>query len=135
MNHKWWEEYIGREYIVDEYDCVHLLVDVQQNVFGHEFSIPVERERHLINKSAQIQFHLDEYTTPIEEADISDGDMLLMKCKGVLNHTGIVAIHNDVPYVLHNLRNIKSVAMHKIRELENYGMVVDGYYRFRTESE
>lgn len=135
MQEKWWEDYIGREYIIDEYDCVHLLVDVQQNVFGHDLEIPVERENHLKNKSAQIAAHLDHYTHPIEEDEIEEGDMVLMKCKGVLNHTGIVAFHKGVPYVVHNLRNIRSVAMHKIRDLQRYNLIVDGYYRFKVASE
>lgn len=128
----WWEDYIGREYIVGEYDCAHLVVDIQQNVFGNDFEVMVERDRSLRIQSEQIHQNLDKYVYPIDASEAADGDMLLMKCKGVLNHTGIVATNNNVKYVIHNLRNIRSVAMHKIRELPRYGLEIEGYYRFKS---
>lgn len=126
----WTDDFVGKPYIPDQYDCVHLVVDVQKQVYGKDIEIPVEREEHVFLLSKQIDQHLETFYEQVEVPQ--EGDMVLMKCKGRLNHTGVYVVINGVAYVLHNLRSIMSVALHKVRELEKYGVVVDSYYRVKN---
>ena len=123
------DKYVGKEYIIDVYDCVHLCVEVQQEEFGNKFEIDIDRERGLIKQTDQIDAHLNEYL--IDDKDAKEGDLLLMRCKGRLTHSGIVCEINGTMYVLHNLRNIRSVAMHKISELSKWGCVPESFHRFK----
>lgn len=126
----WTDAFIGREYVPEEYDCVHLVVEVQKRIYGKTIEIPVERETNFIRLSKQIDQHLETFYEQVTEPQ--DGDMVLMKCRGRLNHTGVYVVINGTAYVLHNLRNIMSVALHRVRELERYGLIVDSYYRVKT---
>lgn len=125
------EKYVGMEYVHNEFDCVHLLQLVQQNEFDRTVDIPVERDDTVFAMSNQIDFHKAEYAETVSQSESKDGDIVLMKAKGRLNHTGILFIKNGTHYVLHNLRNVGSVAVHKIRELEKWGLIVEGIYRFK----
>jgi hypothetical protein len=125
----WTDSFVGRTYIPEEYDCVHLVVEVQKEIYGKAIEIPVEREANVIKLCRQIDQHLETF---YEQVDVpEDGDMVLMKCKGRLNHTGVYVLIDGTPYVLHNLRSIMSVAMHRLRDLEKYAVIVDSYYRVK----
>lgn len=126
----WSADYIGKEYVIDVYDCLSLVVDVERNVFGHNIDDNEERAKRLIDKSTAIMANIEKYVHPIAAEEAVDGDVVLMTCKGRLNHTGVLAVVNNVRYVVHNLRNVKSVAIHKLRDLEKWNMEIEGFYRF-----
>ena len=77
----WTDHFVGKEYVIDEYDCVHLCVEVQQKQFGNTFEIDIVRERKLMDQTEQIHSHLDEYVYSIEEDEVEEGDLVLMKVK------------------------------------------------------
>lgn len=126
----WSDEYVGREYIPEEFDCVHLVVEVQNKIYGKQIEVQVEREQNVFKLCRQIDQHLETFYEQVEQPE--EGDMVLMKCRGRLNHTGVYVVIDGVPYVLHNLRSIMSVALHKLRDLEKYGVYVDSYYRVKN---
>ena len=126
----WSDDYVGKPYIRGEYDCLSLVDDVSRNVFGQKIADNEERAERLAEMSDQIRERIENYVHPIDEAEAEDGDVLLIKCKGRLNHTGIFTVINGVKYVVHNLMNVKSVVIHRLRDLEKYNMEVEGYYRF-----
>lgn len=131
MGH-WTDQYVGLPYINDEFDCVHLATKVQNEVFGKSIQIPVAREEHIFKLSKQIEEHMNTYYEEVPKEEAQDGDLILMKCKGRLNHTGVYCVIDGVPYVLHNLRSIGSVALHRIRELDKHGMIYDSVYRVKA---
>lgn len=126
----WSEKYVGMDYVHDEFDCVHLLQLVQQNEFERTIDIPVERDNNVFALSSQIDFHKAEYLETVKQHEATEGDVVLMLAKGRLNHTGVLCKINNTNYVLHNLRNIRAVALHRVRELEKYGLKLEGIYRF-----
>lgn len=133
MTH-WSEQYVGREYKAGEYDCVHLVVDVRQSVFGEDLTVDYERKRSLVEQTDQIHAYMDEYIEPIAEHEAKEGDVLLMRCRGRLTHTGVICEINNVKYVLHNLRNIGCVAMHRIRDVNKYGCEPHSYYTWKNNN-
>ena len=130
----WTDNYVGLPYVIDQFDCVHLVTRVQNEVFGKDIKINIDRAPHVFLLSKQIEEHMDTYYEPIPIEQAQDGDLVLLKCKGRLNHTGVYANVDGVPYVLHNLRNLGSVVLHRIRELEKFGMVFDSVYRIKSGS-
>lgn len=127
MKH-WSSDYIGKPYSKD-YDCAHLLIDVQNNVFNRDLYVPVERARHIVEMSDQIADNKANYITQITEDESTDGDVVLMVCLGRLNHIGVLCVIKGIRYVLHNVKSTGNVTLHKIRELDKYSLVVEGYYR------
>lgn len=127
----WTERYVGLPYRINEFDCAHLLAQVQLEVFGIDVSLPEERDEGVFALSAQIDRNITDYLVPIERHEGQDGDVVLMKCKNRLNHTGVLAKIDGVDYVLHNLRSIMAVALHKVKDLPRYNIEVEGYYRFK----
>lgn len=127
MTH-WTETYIGRPYS-DDYNCAHLLVDVQRNVFNRNVNIPIESESQVFLLSKQIDDKKKTYLTPIEATEIQDGDVVLMKSRGRLNHIGILAVINGMKFVLHNVKSTGNVTLHRLKDLEKYALSVEGFYR------
>lgn len=128
----WTDKYVGLPYVPNEFDCAHLVVKVQNEQFNQNISMPIEREGHVFLLSKQIDEHLHEYYEEKPKEQAQEGDMVLMRCRGRLNHIGIYVVVNGVPYVLHNIKNLGSVALHRIRELDKYGVVFDSVYALKT---
>ena len=125
----WTDEYVGKPYQEGVYDCAHLLVDVQQNVFNRNVDFPVERDETVYQLSRQIDENKPNYAVPISEEEAQEGDAVLMLCRGRLNHIGVLAVINGVKYVLHNVKSTGNVTLHRIKDLERYSLSVEGYYR------
>lgn len=125
----WTDEFVGKPYKEGVYDCAHLLVDVQQNVFHRNVDIPVERDETIYALSRQIDQHKPHYAVPISEEEAQEGDVVLMLCRGRLNHIGVLAVIRGIKYVLHNVKSTGNVTLHKIKDLHRYALEVEGYYR------
>ena len=131
MNEHWSANYIGKPYVENEYDCAHMLEDVQTNVFHRNVDIPVERAKNVILTMKKIDEHRETYLTPISEEEAVDGDVVLMVCRGRLSHIGVLCVVDGIRYVLHNLKTSGNVALHKIRDLDRIALRLDGFYRCR----
>lgn len=132
MSH-WSETYVGLPYVIDEFDCTHLLQKVSEEVFGKVVPLPQERQPTVFGLSDQVARHKNHYFEPIEKKQAEDGDIVIMITNKRLNHIGVYFNKGGVDYVLHNLRNTGSVAAHKIRDLARINLQVEGYYKFREE--
>jgi len=131
----WADKYVGMPYEDGVFDCTHLVGLVQQQEFDRQIPLPTDRSNTTFGLSAQIDLHKENYFKPLEEADAIDGDVIIMRCKGRLNHIGIFFRKGETKYVLHNIKNIGAVVIHKIRDLERYNIDLEGYYRFRPITE
>lgn len=128
MTH-WTDAYIGKPYQEGTYDCAHLLVDVQVNVFHRRVNIPVERAQHIFLTARKIDEHRETYLEPITEEESQEGDVILMVSRGRLSHIGVLAVIDGIKYVLHNLKSSGNVALHKLRDLDKYALTLNGFYR------
>ncbi len=128
MTH-WAERYLGEPYIEGENDCATLAARVQLEVFGRHIALPAERMSDYRGWSRQIQAHKDDYADPVEHP--AEGDAVLMVGRGRLNHIGIYCELGEVPHVLHAMKSAGQVVLHRIRDLDRYGLAVEGYYRWR----
>lgn len=125
----WTDTYIGQPYVEGENDCAALALRVQADVFGRDISDLIEREHGLRAQSAQIDAVKAEYAEQV--AVPQEGDAVLMRSRGVLGHIGIYTEIDGVCYVLHAMRNVGSVCLHRLRALEGLGLQVEGFYRWK----
>ena len=126
----WSNKYIGKQYIVGEYDCGHCAEEIQRNEFGRvDFILPQRMSAGIRGLSKQIEARKEDYVLRTETPE--DGDLVLMKSRGALNHIGVFFKHKGVEYTIHAMKNLGAVASHRINDLKLIGLTIEGYYKFK----
>lgn len=125
----WSDKYVGAPYIEGEKDCAYYVELILREVFGREVRLPSERWQGVRGLSNQIHAYKSDYSLPI--AAPADGCGVLMVGRGRMNHLGLYCLIDGLPYVLHAQRNAGQVTRHKLRELPNQGLTVEGFYAWR----
>lgn len=135
----WSAHYVGQPYEPGSHDCAALAARVQREVFGRDITLPMPRAQGLRGQSQQILAHQADYArrviTPDEQPE--EGDAVLMRGRGRLNHIGVYCLIDGAGYVLHAMRDAGSVCLHRLRDLPSLGLPVEGFYRWteiRTEA-
>lgn len=125
MTH-WSDSYVGRPYVVNEFDCAELAATVRREVFGDEVSLPTRvagRER----KNLQVEQCLADYG--VETMAPEDGDAVLLKY-GARWHIGVYCRIGGGAFVLHGLKSAGQVVLHRLTALRALGYRIEGYYRW-----
>jgi hypothetical protein len=122
----WSIKYVGKPYA--EADCAELAVEVQHVEFGRCIGLPCERFGGPFALSDQISRHQGDYAERTESPQ--DGDAVLMRARGRLNHIGIYCDIGGQPWVLHAMRNAGQTCLHPLADLEKLNLQVEGFYRW-----
>lgn len=129
MGEHWSDAYIGRPYVVDEFDCAALAAEVAHAHFGQSVTLP-QRAAGLRGTSRQIDDLQDDFAEPISEPQ--EGCPVLMRCRGTLSHVGVYCEIAGEPWVLHAMRNAGHVVRHRVRDLPRVNLEVVGYFKWKT---
>jgi len=129
MQH-WTEQYVGKPYVEGQNDCASFAARVQAEVFHRAITLPGERAPGMRGQSGQILAHKNDHGIPVEIP--MEGDAVLMIGRGRLNHIGVYTVIHGVPYVLHAMKSARQVCLHRIRDLQQQGLAVEGYYQWIT---
>ena len=118
-------------YDEDTFDCADLVIRVQREMFGRDVLVPGHRPR-----GARGQLTLGElsatYANPVDTPEC--GDLVLMADFGHSkpSHAGVFFFLAHEPWVLHTNAKTGCSVLHRIREIGDYGLKVEGYYRWNT---
>lgn len=126
----WSENYIGKPYILGDADCAALVCEVREQQFDGtvpEFVLAM-RENTRLKRVEQLESLAREAVKPTNNPD--EGDVVLMLCRGRPSHVGVFCVVDGEPSVLHAMENAKMVVRHRIRDLEKFGLKVEGYYKW-----
>ncbi len=121
------ERFVGIAYDPDSMDCADLVVLVQRELFGRSVQLPGRRPRGAAGQAALGELSRP-YCLPADSPQ--DGDLVLMseaphKRPG---HAGVFFYLAHEGWVLHsNERNGCSV-LHRVRDLPEFGLRIEGYY-------
>ncbi len=126
----WSAQYIGLPYVEGTNDCASFAVKVQREVFNRTIELPQDRAANIRGVSKQITNNKNDCATPTTKPQ--DGDAVLMVGRGRINHIGIYVEFCSVPYVLHAMQGAKQVCLHRIRELNNFNLSLEGFYKWKT---
>lgn len=124
----WSDQYVGKPCNPVTYDCAEFAKDVLHNKFNKYITIP-SRADTLRGLSKQIESLKEDYAYPVGTPQ--EGDGVLMMGRGRLDHIGIYCEINNIPYVIHAMRNCKQVVLTRIRDLDKIGLTFQGYWRWR----
>ena len=61
-------------------------------------------------------------------AEACDGDLVLMVGAGYLDHIGVHVCTAGERWVLHNFIRARQVVLHRLRDLGQWGLTVEGVY-------
>lgn len=122
------QEYVGREYRVGTYDCAHLAADVQRDVFGRDVALPNTHPMGSAGQRRAINAMRDELGIRI---DVPFPGCAAILSEGCLTHLGTVALRHGKPWILHNSHKLGGACMHRLTDLERWGMRLEGYYAWR----
>lgn len=122
-NH-WAIAYVGKPY--EEADCAELAVLVQAEQFNRTLELPTDRCPGPFGLSAMIGQHRRDFA---ERTDFpEDGDAVLMRVRGRLNHVGIYCDIGGTAYVLHALKSAGQACLHRIADLPPLQIEIEGFY-------
>lgn len=123
------QEYVGREYRVD-YNCAHLMRDVQADLFGKSISLPGAMPAGSAGQRRMVNEMRDELAMEIAvpfpgcavllSSISSDGHELL--------HIGTVALRRGEEWILHNSAHFGSARFDRLADLQRLGMKFRGWY-------
>lgn len=126
------DRFVGIPYSAAEFDCADFVSYVRQELFGHSIVMPSRRPRGLQGQVQLAQLSTS-YVSPVDGAPI-DGDLVLMRDLGHrrAGHVGLYFCLGGTPWVLHNTDMTGGSVLHRTRDLGNLGLIVEGYYRWKT---
>lgn len=136
MGLHWSSAYIGRPYIEGEFDCGELARVVQREVYRREINVPTERgylsEAHPVARFRAMARQIEAAAPACAEPTTlpKDGDAVLLKSRGYLQHIGVYCFVDGEPCVLHASDASMQVVRTRLRELEIRGLKCEGFYRW-----
>jgi hypothetical protein len=126
------DRFIGIPYCPRHMDCADLALLVQRELFGRQVVLAGKRARPLeLDAQAEaIAGYCAELGTAVDRPQ--DGDAVLMRDFDAeqAGHIGIYVFTNFAPHVLHTSHKLGASVLHRVQDLQGFGLVVEGYYRW-----
>ncbi|WP_182283762.1 hypothetical protein [Comamonas testosteroni] len=126
------DRFVGIPYCPRHMDCADLALLVQRDLFGRQVVLAGKRARPLgaVDQAAAIASYCDELGTAVGQPQ--DGDAVLMRDfdAAQAGHIGIYVFTNYAPHVLHTSHKLGASVLHRVQDLQGYGLVVEGFYRW-----
>ncbi len=130
------QSYVGVEYVPGVYDCAHLFLDVQRQVFGRELAIPAELGVHSLGRAGQarqIALARDALADRIQEPVHGCGVLITTPADNgqLCWHIGTVFVYRGDVWVLHNSHAMGSASLNRLRDFAWRGQRIEGFYTWK----
>ena len=124
------ERWVGIPYDEAACDCADLVMQVQRALFAREVALPGRRPRGR-RGSAELGALSRAQAVP-REGPPQDGDLVLMIERGQHNpgHAGVFFFLAHEGWVLHSNETNGCSVLHRVRDLPEFGLRIEGYYRW-----
>lgn len=128
------QTFVGREYQLGQFDCADLAALVQREVFGREIGLPEHRHRPMgaAAQRREINSLRDGLAMRVDVPFTGCGALLYEP--GIFApiwHIGTVALHYGETWVLHASEKLGSAHLHRLKDLQRWGMHLEGYYAWK----
>lgn len=123
--------YVGTPYVLGVFDCWDLAAQVLREVFGRETAVPAHRDRPqgAAGQRRDIAAYRDEVAIKV--------DVPFTGCMGLffepgafapIWHIGVVVLNGGDTWILHNSEKMGSACLHRLSDLNRWGMRLEGWY-------
>lgn len=121
------DHYAELAYCAESFDCADLVQRVQRELFGREVALPSTRPRGTAG-SAAVAAGAREFAKPTDTP--RDGDLVLMIDHGQkrAGHVGVWFWLDHEAWVLHTSERLTRCALHRLRDLPQWGLRLEGIY-------
>lgn len=123
------EALVGVAYCENSCDCADFVVLVQLQLFGRAVQLPGARPRGAAGQAA-----IGDLSRPYAKATLEpvDGDLVLMIEHGHkrAGHAGVYFRLAHEGWVLHSNEKNGCSVLHRVRDLPDFGLRIEGYYRW-----
>lgn len=130
------QSYVGVEYVPGQYDCGHLFLDVQRQVFGRTVTLPQSVQAHAqgrAGQAAQINQVRDQLAQRIQNP--VHGCAVLITSPNeqgqLLWHIGTVFVYRGEVWVLHNSAVMGNASLNRLRDFAWRGQRIEGFYTWK----
>ena len=130
------QSYVGVEYVPGQYDCGHLFLDVQRQVFGRTVTLPQSVQTHALGRAhqaAQISAARDALAQRIQNP--VHGCAVLITSPNeqgqLLWHIGTVFVYRGEVWVLHNSAAMGNAWLNRLRDFASRGQSIEGFYTWK----
>jgi len=124
------EPYINLKYDRNTFDCADLTLLIQRELFHRDVTLPGRRLRGAAGLrviGSLSQEHGERTETPV------DGDLVAIRDFGQTRagHVGVYFFLAHEGWVLHSTDKIGYSICHRVRDLPDFGLQVEGFYRWK----
>lgn len=131
------ERYVGLPYVAGEFDCADLVVRVQRELFGRELAVPADRPRPggARGQAREIGRWREALALRTDLAETGCAVLMTEPAEhGETWHLGTVfmqpAYLGEV-WVLHASATLGGVALQRLRDLQRWGLRLEGFYLWK----
>lgn len=130
MNFKEVRPFVEIPYDSESFDCADFVRLVQKELFDRDVAMPFRRPRGVRGQVA-LKGLSEEVATRVEKPE--DGDLVLMRDFGtkVPGHAGVYLHLAHEGWVLHCNDNPGQSVCHRLRDLPEFKLQVEGFYRWK----
>lgn len=123
------ERYVGIPYDSDTCDCADLVVLVQRELFGREVRMPTARPRGRAGSEALGDLSRA-YAVRTDTPTDGDGVLMFEPGQRTPGHAGVYFWLAHEGWVLHSNEKNGCSVLHRVRQLPDYGLRIEGFYRW-----
>jgi hypothetical protein len=130
------ERLVGQQHVDGSFDCAHLAVQAQREIFGREVRLPYGTAPHPMGRLGQmaaISSLRDVLADHVADGDTGDAVLFAQQTpQGKRWHIGTLIVEAGDVWVLHTHGGAGASVLERLRELAPRGLRVEGYYRWRN---
>lgn len=122
--------YVGLPYCPRTLDCADLVALVQRELFRRNVLLPGRRPRPLQEEAQALALRAAMGGLAVATEVPQDGDLVLMFDGGEMRpgHVGTWFFLDHEAWVLHTSHELGGSCLHRMRDLQGYGLRVEGIY-------
>lgn len=113
-----------------ELNCAEFVEFVLRKQFGINLYFPQNRGS-VFSQSADLKKYIKSFVYPEKTEEPQEGDLVVMNGIRRMCHVGLLVKKGNDLFVLHTQKNLGCACLHKLKDISNYGLTLEGIYKWQ----